>query len=222
MNSKHVFSHAEYTLTGDVSIPAVLRIGAYETPVWNQQGWNSGEFSAFVNKNGCGHCCVAMAARLHGVCIDPHEEFVRCRALWGAPAGDQGPWLSAAGVAKVLRSLQVPAEAFGVKEQGTKQAAEHILCALREGRQVIFTSNPERDPENPFSKGYHWVMAVAVREDGAVLIANSSGKAAPDGMQIVLPQTVEKALFCEAMAPEDMTWGETERIHEGSGYIIVG
>lgn len=203
-------------------ISATVRVGAYETPVWMQNRWEDGEHAQFIRNNGCGHCCVAMAARLQGVTINPYEEYVRCLSLWGEPTGDQGNWLSSAGVEKMLKSLGVPAQSFGVKDQGSKQATVHILEALQEGKQVIFTSNPDHYPENPFSKGYHWVMAVELQEDGTVLIANSSEKAAPEGIQSVLPEVIEKALFEEATAPKDMTWGEAARIHEGSGYIIVG
>lgn len=120
------------------------------------------------------------------------------------------------------KNTEIPAEGFGVRQIGAKKATEQILTALKEGKQVIFTSNPDNYPDNPFSKGYHWVMAVDLLEDGTVLIANSSVKAAPDGIQIVTPETIEKALFREATAPKDMTWGEAARIHEGSGYILVG
>ena len=126
------------------------------------------------------------------------------------------------GVVKVLQSLQVPAEGFGVKQTGPREAVKRIVQALRAGKQVIFTSNPDDDPDNPFSKGYHWVMAVSIGEDDSILIANSSAKAAPEGVQFVTADVIERALFREAMAPMDMTWGETERIHEGSGYVIVG
>jgi len=211
-----------YYFTKEHLTPAVVQVGEYETPVWMQHRWEAGEYAQFIRNNGCGHCCAAMAATLHGVSITPYEEYVHCRKLWGDPTGDQGNWLSAAGVEKVLRSLGVPAQRFGVKEQGTKQATEHILQALQEGKQVVFTSNPDDFPDNPFSKGYHWVMAVELQEDGTVLIANSSEKATPDGIQSVLPEVIEKALFTQATAPEDMTWGELQRIHEGSGYIIVG
>lgn len=214
--------YATYTLTGEYLTPAVIRVGDHETPVWMQNRWKDGEFSKFVIHNGCGHCCTAMAARLYGVEIDPHQEYELCRKLWGEPVGDQGHWLSAAGVVKVLRRLGVPAEGFGVRPLGVKKAMETILAALHGGKQVVFTSNPDDDPDNPFSKGYHWVMAVSMQEDGSVLIANSSEKAAVNGIQTVLPEAIKRALFREATAPEDMTWGEGDRIHEGSGFIIVG
>ena len=213
--------HVTYTLTGEALTPAVIRVGDYETPVWMQKRWTEGAYAEFIRKNGCGHCCTAMAARLHGVDIDPHGEYEYCRALWGAPEGDQGHWLSTAGIVKVLRSLNIPAEGFGVKQTGEKNAAANILAALSAGKQVIFTSNPDDYPDNPFSGGYHWVMAVALQEDGTVLIANSSVATAPDGIQFVTPETIEKALFRESTAPQDMTWGEGNRIHEGSGYIVL-
>lgn len=214
--------HAKYTLTGAELTPAVIRIGDHETPVWAQARWTEGEFAQYIRNNGCGHCCTAMAARLHGVDLDPHREYEYCRELWGAPTDEQGHWLTTAGIAKVLHSLHIPAESFGVKQIGAKKATEQILAALRSGKPVIFTSNPDHYLDNPFSKGYHWVMAVEEKEDGSILIANSSEKAAPDGIQFVTPDVIEKALFREATAPQDMTWGEPDRIHEGSGYIIVG
>lgn len=211
-----------YTFTGEYLTPAVIRVGEYETPVWSQKRWTDGAFATYINNNGCGHCCAAMAARLCGVELDPYLEYEHCRKLWGEPTGDQGHWLSTAGIVKVLQSLHVPAQGFGVRQTGAKEAMKRILAALTQGKQVIFTSNPDDDPDNPFSKGYHWVMAVALQEDGTVMIANSSEQAAPDGIHFVQPQAIEKALFAQATAPQDMTWGETARIHEGSGYILVG
>lgn len=212
---------AEFSLTGEGSTPAVIRVGQHETPVWIQQRWESGAFATYIRNNGCRHCCAAMAARLHGVKTDPYSEYVHCRRLWGAPSAKQGHWLTTAGIVKVLESFGVPAQGFGVAQFGTKKATERILSALAAGKQVIFTSTPDRYPENPFSKGYHWVMAVSVLENGTVLVANSSEKAAAEGIQFVTPDMIEKALFEDAAAPEDMTWGEPDRIHEGSGFIIV-
>lgn len=215
-------NQVSYTLTGEFLTPAVIRTETGETPVWMQQRWQEGEFAVYVRKNGCGHCCTAMAARLHGVAMDPYTEYEHCRRLWGEPGPQQGHWLSTAGIVKVLHSLNVPAEGFGVESMGPEQAVAQILAALRAGKQVIFTSNPDHYPDNPFSNGYHWVMAVALQADGTVLIANSSDKAVTDGIQTVTPDIIERALFREATAPEDMTWGEEARIHVGSGFIVVG
>ena len=212
---------AEFALTGDAFTPAVIRVGQHETPVWIQQRWSKGAFATYIRNNGCGHCCTAMAARLHGVMIDPYSEYEHCRRLWGAPSAKQGHWLTTAGIVKVLKSFGVPAQGFGVAQFGTKKATEQILSALEAGKQVIFTSTPDPYPNNPFSTGYHWVMAVSVQENGTVLIANSSEKVTAEGIQFVTPDRIEKALFDDAVAPEDMTWGEPDRIHEGSGFIIV-
>ncbi len=47
---------------------AVIRIvlGDRSTPVWFQNRWGSDEreFSEFIVRNGCGHCCAAMALSL--------------------------------------------------------------------------------------------------------------------------------------------------------------
>ena len=208
--------------TTDKNAPAVITRGAYATPVWMQNLWFEGEYATYIQNNGCGHCCVAMAAMLHGVMIDPHREYALCRELWGLPKENQGHWLPAAGVEKVLHHLGIPAISYGVAEDGARESTGKILSALECGKLVIFTSNPDDYPDNPFSDGYHWVMAVARGNDGNILIANSSLDAAPTGIQFVSPDAIEKALFREAIAPKDMTWGEEARIHIGSGYVIVG
>lgn len=212
----------DYRLTGEYLTPAVIRIGQYETPVWMQQRWQGGEFTTYIRNNGCGHCCTAMAARLHGVQIDPHSEYIYCRKLWGDPSEKQGHWLTTMGIVKVLHSLGVPAQGFGVAQFGAQQATVQIVSALEAGKQVVFTSNPDHYPDNPFSKGYHWVMAVSLEENGTILVANSSDKATIEGVQRVTCDMIEKALFAEATAPEDMTWGEPDRIYEGSGFVVVG
>lgn len=211
-----------YALTGEALTPAVIRAGNQETPVWMQQRWQDGEFAMYIRNNGCGHCCAAMAARLYGVQLTPYTEYLHCRKLWGEPTEKQGHWLTTAGIVKVLNSLGVPAQGFGVAQFGAKKATGHILSALAAGKQVLFTSNPDHYPENPFSKGYHWVMAVSLQDDGTILIANSSEKATTEGIQFVEPDAIEKALFGESTAPDEMTWGDPDRIYEGSGFIIVG
>ena len=62
-----------YAFTDNPSIPAVVTRGVYSTPVWLQQDWEDGEFACYIRGNGCGHCCIAMAANLHGVKIDARQ-----------------------------------------------------------------------------------------------------------------------------------------------------
>lgn len=66
----------------------------------------------------------------------------------------------------------------------------------------------------------------AVRQSGVRLIHVVAGfETALDklpGYHRVTQEIIEKALFAEATAPQDMTWGEPDRFHAGSGYIIVG
>lgn len=216
---------ASYKYEDSEKIPATVSLGERTTPVWIQQRWDSGEYLIYVRKNGCGHCCAAMALNLFGVKIDPHGEYALCRSLWGAPRDEgerrQGNFQSVSGIVKILEHYGVPAECFGVPDR--ESAAEHIERALGEGRVVIFESHPSEDfPDNPFSTGEHWVMAVGYTEDGKILIANSSERAIATGIQLVDIETVKRALYLGA-APEDMTWGEwrDEFIH-GVGYIIVG
>ena len=93
---------------------------------------------------------------------------------------------------------------------------------MKNGKQVIFWSNPKEDfPENPFSVGEHYVMAVGYTEDGKILVANSSQRKAPDGVQLVDVTTIVRALFLGS-APTDKTWGEKgDHIH-CAGYVVVG
>jgi hypothetical protein len=167
---------------------------------------------------------------MHGIAINPREEYALCRELWGAPKElrrpdgtkeGQGNFQSNAGIVKMLRRHGVPAEGFGVPSRDA--AREHIDGALRRGRLIIFESHPTADfPDNPFSTGEHWVMAVGYTEDGRILVANSSNKVPGDGVNLVDEATVSEALYLGA-EPEDYTWGEwrDEFIH-GVGYIIVG
>lgn len=216
--------YVTYEFTNDIYAPAIVRIGEASTPVWRQQRWDTGEYKEFIQRNGCGHCCTAMAARLHGVDIDPYMEFDYCRSHWGAPGKEepiQGNWISLSGVVKVLAHFKINAECFGVPIDGEKSAVEHILKSLSQGKQVIFWSEPsERFPENPFSKGAHYVFAVGYNEEGKIVIANSSEKWTPDGIQLVDAATIGKALFLGS-DPLDMTWGEPGRRSNSAGYVVI-
>ena len=53
-----------FKYTGSEAIPAEVTLGEHTTPVWIQQKWEEGQYAEYVRKNGCGHCCTAMAARL--------------------------------------------------------------------------------------------------------------------------------------------------------------
>ena len=86
----------------------------------------------------------------------------------------------------------------------------------------IFASDPDDYPDNPFSTGYHWVLAVGFYDDEHILIANSSEKAAQNGIQLVTADIIEKALFVNSTVASDLTWGELERLYEGCGYIVIG
>lgn len=217
--------YATYTLTGDPEIPATVSLGERKTPVWMQQLWQTGEYAEFVRKNGCGHCCAAMALNMHGIDIDPHGEYALCRELWGAPSRDgersQGNFQSISGIVKILNYHGVAAECFGVPD--SEAATAHIEAALGDGKLVIFESHPTEDfPENPFSTGEHWVMAVGYTPSGEILVANSSLRATDRGVQLVTRDTVRRALYLGS-SPLDMTWGEwRNEFKNGTGYVIVG
>lgn len=219
--------YASFELTGNPLVPSIVHIGDRSTPVWLQNRWENGPYTRYVRANGCGHCCTAMACQLFGIQIDPHQEYEYCRSLWGIPKelpDDKGQdhFMSLAGISKVLSSFQIPVQCYGVKETGPQAATDRILLALSEHKFVIFASDPDDYPDNPFSKGYHWVMAVGYTPDGQILIANSSEKAAQQGVQFVTREQIERALFRESSVNMDLTWGELERLYEGCGYAVIG
>ena len=218
--------YASYKATGEEKIPAIIVKGEMQTPVWIQQLWDTGEYQLYVRKNGCGHCCAAMALRMHGVDIDPHSEYALCRRLWGAPRDEgerrQGNFQSVVGIAKIINHFGVPASYHGVPD--AESAIAHILDCLEDGKIVIFESHPTEDyPDNPFSKGEHWVMAVGFTEDGGILVANSSNRLFGDGVQIVDADTIRRALYLGACPDDSMTYGEwRDEFIYGVGYVVVG
>ena len=156
--------------------------------------------------------------------ITPHEEFTLCRKLWGEPNREQefpqGNYQTVSGITKILNHHGVKAACFGVPSR--ESAAVHIEQMLKAGKQVIFWSNPNADfPENPFSFGEHYVMAVGYTEDGQILVANSSQRKAPIGVQTVDITTIVRALFLGS-APTDKTWGEKGDHVHCAGYVVVG
>lgn len=214
-------------LDGDGLVAAAVSRGAYETPVWIQSRWEEGEYAPYIRNNGCGHCCVAMAARLFGVSdITPYTEYEHCLALWGAPspARSQGHFLSPRGVALSLRALGVSAEAFGYGREEREETVERMLNALAEGKLVIPVSFPERQG-NPFSTGAHYVLLLGVNGEGRVTVANSSlkGRCHIPGIGIVTRGEIADALLPTGgvMYPED-TWGHETEFRKRAGYVIVG
>lgn len=218
--------YARYELIGNDHTPSIVYVGNESTLVWRQNRWDTGEYQEFVRKNGCGHCCATMALNLHGVKINPHEEFTLCRKLWGEPKKDrefpQDNLQSVSGITKILRHHGVNAEYFGVKN--LEETAKRFDEALKSGKQVIFWAHPTPEnpfPENPFSMFEHYVMAVGYTEKGEILIANSSERWTATGVQLVNMATIMRALFFGA-DPIDMTWGERDHYINCSGYVVVG
>lgn len=210
-----------YAFTGDAKIPAEVTKKGKTTPVWIQQLWDDGEYKEYVQKNGCGHCCAAMAANLYGVKINPHEEFEYCRKIWGAPIAPQENFMSVTGIAKVLNSLGVSAKAFAVLDK--YDAIASIIDALDCGQMVIFTAGPhDLNPNHPFSTGSHWVLAVGYDENGKIVVANSSLRASTqDGIQVVGSDVIRDALYIGAEL-EERTWGILEPMTPGVGFVVVG
>lgn len=221
----------------DKHIRAYVSFGEHTTPVWMQQSWedSEGEFSVYVRNNGCGHCCASMALRLFGVSefegigeVNPYNEYLYCRKVWGAPdeAGEKGlrqhHWQTLAGITKVLRAHGLTAEYTGIPVGGADAAAEAIVDALRRDKLVIFCSHKTaRMPDNPFSDGAHWVMAVGFGDSGKIVVANSSVKKYKDGIHEVDLETIAGALW-ENSNPIDSTWGLPGRNDAITGYVVVG
>ena len=125
---------ASFRRTGDPFIPACVTVNGFESPVWLQKLWPDGPHTRYIRNNGCGHCCAAMAARLHGVPdIDPLAEYTQCLTLWGEPDSGHDHFITARGIAEVLGSFGVAAEAAGVPADaaGRMQLRQRIDGALR-------------------------------------------------------------------------------------------
>lgn len=218
--------YATYIFTGDNKIPAKVTVNGYSTPVWIQKRWEQGEYAAYIQKNGCGHCCTAMALNLHGITINPHEEFALCRKRWGTPRMDEpfkeGNFMSVSGITKILNSFGVSAQCFGVPKGECDAAASYIEKELYKGKQVILWSHPsDKLALNPFSPGEHYILAAGYTDDGKILIANSSARAiTDDGIQLTDYETIAAVLY-EGCEPKDFTWGRYDHVHS-SGYVVVG
>ena len=214
-----------YRKTGDPRIPALICVNSLETPVWLQTVWEKGPDAFYIQRNGCGHCCAAMAARLQGAAeTDPAKEYARCLELWGEPAGPQDHFQTVSGIVRILESYGVKAKAYGVPSEKAsgKTVRGLIETALCGGKQVIFWSHPlpGREAENPFSAGEHYVLACGYDECGRIVIANSGGSIS-GGVQLTDMDTVMNALFYGS-DPRVGTWGECGRLEECAGIVIVG
>ncbi|MBQ8758363.1 MAG: C39 family peptidase [Clostridia bacterium] len=215
----------KYTLTANELTPAIVSLGKYSTPVWIQQNWQEGEYAVYIRNNGCGHCCTAMALNLCGIETTPYEEYLLCREKFGVPKQHgietEENFHSVSGIVKIMAHYGIKAECFGVPQGESKKASEHIEAALKNGSLVIFWSHPGyKLPDNPFSPGEHYVLAVGIDEGGRILIANSSERSsAKDGIQFTNIETIGKALV-EGCEPQDFTWGRHDLLHSG-GYVVV-
>lgn len=212
---------AKYNKRDDYLIPSEVILGDNMTPVWLQQRWKDGEFSEYIIRNGCGHCCTAMVLNLKGIKINPHEEFELCRKLWGAPNTNEGQdnFMSVAGIVKILAHFGIKATYFGVSDR--IEATKHIVESLNQSKCVIFTSMPSEEyPNNMFSTGAHYVLAVGYTEDGKILIANSSEKTTDLGVHLVDKEVIKKSIYTPT-DPRDFTWGVITEIPQSAGYVVV-
>lgn len=209
--------------TEDKRIPAVVTIGKHSTPVWLQSEWEDGPHAFYIKRNGCGHCCAAMALRLCGVSgMDPEKEYEKCIELWGAPdeAAGQDHFQTVKGIVRILNEYGVKAEAKGVKND--HEAALDIYSALENGKFVIFWSSPREGIDNPFSTGEHYVMAAGLKDGTGpgIVILNSGTKCTSDGVQFTDIDTVEQSLF-SGSEPSFSEWGWDEKLSECGGYVTV-
>ncbi len=224
MNEK--LKSARFYTNDSYLTPVTVEKNGNKTPVFIQQRWTEGEFSEFIVKNGCGHTCVAMALRLQGIQdITPHDVYTHCRKAWGPPKEEepylQGNWLSLTGICKIFKDFCVKAEYIPIDKGKEKLAADRIFGFLKDGKTVIFNSVPNL-PDNPFSTGSHYVLAVGITEDGKALVANSStkGKTSPLGIQTADKATVASALIGGTEHP-DNTWG-THLLYVNYAFCVIG
>lgn len=152
--------YASYRLTGDAKIPATVSLGAASTPVWMQQLWENGEFARYIRANGCGHCCTAMAANLYGISIDPYQEYLHCRSLWGAPNEEpqergEHHFLSVAGIKSSSIHAALPfknPQPIKIGNKGQKKMHEVFRASFKfylivyQAEKLFFNSPLLREP----------------------------------------------------------------------------
>lgn len=206
--------------TGDEKAPSIVTKGCFSTPVWTQALWDEGPDCFYIHRNGCGHCCAAMALRLTGVDANPASEYAECLSLWGQPdeAAGQDHFQTVGGIVSILARHGIRAEAKGVADRSA--AAADILSQLRGGGMVIFWSNPREGVFNPFSPFEHYVLAAGLTEDGRAVILNSGIIPGTDGVQLESMRTVEDALF-EGATASLSGWGREDRLPECGGYVLI-
>ena len=225
---------ATFRTTDDEFIPAYVSIRGKESPVWIQQRTPDDEFAVYVRQSGCGHTCVAMALRLLGFNdITPYKEYLYCRELFGAPKKpEESPnglrqyhFITPSGIKKVLKSFSVNAQDYPVPLGTRKECVNQIVDALKDGKLVLMISHPSKEfPENPFSKGDHWILLVGFNKEGKILVANSSLNGVTPILGIhegVEEEVLEKALW-DGGESIDATWGNIEILEKITGYVIVG
>lgn len=208
----------DYTVTyaknSDTLMPYTITQDRVSTPLWNQHKW-TGDYKKYIQANGCGHCCAAMAARLHGVeDITPATEYAKCVKLFGQPKSGQGHYISCKGIMAVLKAYGVSAGYLQVTTPTLSSVKKKITTALKAGKQAILWCHKYSGVDNPFTSSDHYVMAVGYDKKGNIVIANSSGK-----IQLTDIDTIGKSIHhgCTGKATG---WGAG--IAASAGAVIVG
>lgn len=71
------------------------------------------------------------------------------------------------------------------------------------------------------NNGYHYVLAVGIRADGKILIANSSENTTKGGVQWVTREQIAQSLYQGGEPNKSLTWGEIERFGQGCTYVVI-
>ena len=223
-----IMKEITYEITQSPLTPLIVTRGKYSTPVWMQSKWKEGQYSEYIVRNGCGHCCTAMALNLMGKKqINPHQEFELCRQLFGPPSTNNGlkedNFMSVAGITKILSHFNVKAKFYGIAKGTEGYHLNNILWSLENDKLVIFSSHPTNEfVENPFSTGEHYVLFIG-HQDNQVITLNTSSKGIYDvtGIQFVSPQTIKKAMPVGCTPADYLTWG-VYPLEFTMGYVVIG
>lgn len=203
-----------YKSSSDKTAPMTVMQNGVSSPVWNQNVL-TGAYAEALKKHGCGACCAAVAARLHGYkTCTPETVLQEGVKQWAAPTSNQSYALSCNGMATILENFGIDAASYTVTASNLTNIKSNMTAALKQGKQVILFTH-KYDNNDPFGSGDHYVLAVGYDKNGKIVVANSAG----GKVQLTDITTIGKYLYHSCTGKDDF-WLTSSAA--SAGIVIVG